>query len=229
MKETKAVIIVAGGKGERMKADMPKQFLSLGGLPVLMRTMNVFFRYDEKMQFILVLPGKQIVFWKDLCEQYQFSIPHTIVGGGETRFHSVLNGLNTIEHAELIAVHDGVRPLVSLHTIAACFETAKKLATAVPVISPTESLREIKNDDSLAVNRANFRLVQTPQIFEADILKRAYKQPYIESFTDDASVVESTGIKINLVEGNRENIKITNPVDLKIAELLLFNKEENLQ
>ena len=218
---TSFVIIVAGGKGLRMGADLPKQFLTIGGRPVLMHTLEAFERAIPGIRIILVLPVDHQPFWRDLCCQHSFTLPHTIATGGPTRFHSVLNGLKTIDPDEclLVAVHDGVRPFVSEDVIRRTFEAARDQGAAVPVIPVVETLRQLS--PSRTVDRSLFRLVQTPQTFQLPLLLKAYDQPYRDTFTDDASVVEALGHPITLVEGNRENIKITTPFDLTIAEALL--------
>ena len=214
------VIIVAGGKGLRMGGDVPKQFLLLGNQPVLMHTLQRFADDCKDLQIILVLPQEQIEYWSDLGEKYHFGVEHWIVAGGETRFHSVQNGLAQIpDDAEgVVAVHDGVRPLVSREVIEKCFEEARRKKAVVPVVPVVESLRHVSDG---AVPRADYRLVQTPQTFDIQLLKQAYRQPFSKDFTDDASVVEAFGHPITMVEGNRENIKLTTPFDLKIAETLL--------
>lgn len=217
----KTLIVVAGGKGERMQSKLPKQFIELMGKPILMHTLEVFYGYDSEMQIVLVLPESQFDYWNELCEKHAFAVPHRIAAGGSTRFQSVCNGLSLAPDEGLIAVHDGVRPLVATSTIHACLAEAATSHAAIPVTEVVESLREIKDSSSIAVNRANYKLVQTPQVFDAQLLKQAYLQPYKEGFTDDASVVEAFGAKVSLVPGNRENIKITNPNDLKIASTLL--------
>jgi len=217
----KAIVIVAGGKGLRMGGDIPKQFLPVKGLPVLMRTLNRFYEYDEDMQIVLVLPEAQQDYWHSLCEEYDFSVPYTLANGGETRFHSVSNGIAKVQDdVELIGVHDGVRPFVSVETITACYEEAAKTEAVVPVIDVVETVRHIENETSVTVPRSEYRLVQTPQVFDAQLLRKAYNQPYTDFFTDDASVVERFGHAVSLVPGNRENIKITTPYDMKIAEVL---------
>jgi 2-C-methyl-D-erythritol 4-phosphate cytidylyltransferase len=215
------VIIVAGGQGIRMGGEIPKQFLPLKGLPVLMHTINQFVKYSRKISVILVLPSLQIDYWMELCNQYNFGVPHTVIAGGDTRFHSVLNGLTTIHDVGYTAVHDGVRPFVSVKTIADCFEMARKQEAAIPVVEPVESLRRMDGDDSYACLRDQFRLVQTPQVFQTKLLKAAYEQPWQPAFTDDAAVVEAAGHKITLVPGNRENIKITSPFDMVVGEAWL--------
>ncbi len=219
----KFVIIVAGGKGLRMGGDIPKQFLPIKGKPILMRTMERFYEYDVNIHIVLVLPESQVEYWLNLCQQYKFTLSYQLVHGGETRYHSVLNGLSSIQVEEaLVAVHDGVRPFVSLATIASTFAEAEKFGVAVPVIDCVDSVREIVNTDgdSQAKERAKLRLVQTPQTFKLSLLKKAYSLPYTTSFTDDASVVEAYGVKVVLTDGNRENIKITTSFDLKVAEIL---------
>lgn len=217
------VIIVAGGQGLRMGGEIPKQFLPLKGLPVLMHTINQFVKYNSQISVILVLPDLQKNYWAGLCKQYNFTAPHHLVVGGETRFHSVLNGLMAINNNGLTAVHDGVRPFVSVKTIADCFKMAEKYGAAIPVIEPVESLRRLTGDNNTACLRAEYRLVQTPQIFNTELLKKSYNQSWNSTFTDDASVVEAAGHKISLVLGNRENIKITSPFDMVVGEVFLNN------
>lgn len=217
-----AVIIVAGGKGLRMGGDIPKQFLPIGGKPILMRTIERFLMYDKGMQVVLVLPESQQDYWQSLCEKYRFSQPYTLTNGGETRFHSVKNGLAKVfPNVTLIGVHDGVRPFVSLDTIRATYEEAARSEAVVPVIDVVETVRHIISEKkSETVSRSDYKLVQTPQVFSATLLYQAYAQPYTEFFTDDASVVERFGHPVTLVTGNRENIKITTPFDMTIAESL---------
>lgn len=218
----KAVVIVAGGKGLRMGGDIPKQFLPVGGKPVLMRTIERFLEYDETMQVVLVLPRDHQEYWHKLTGQYHFTKPYTLADGGETRFHSVKNGLEKVAaSALLIGVHDGVRPFVSVETISACFCEAEKSGAVVPVTEVVETVRQLVGQQgSKTVSRSEYRLVQTPQVFDARLLRNAYSQPYTDFFTDDASVVETFGHEVTLVAGNRENIKITTPFDLVIAEAL---------
>ncbi|MFW5822211.1 MAG: 2-C-methyl-D-erythritol 4-phosphate cytidylyltransferase [Tangfeifania sp.] len=213
----KLALIVAGGSGSRMKGELPKQFLELNGKPVLIRTFEAFLKYDRNIQFVLVLPEVQLINWKKLCVKYDFNLKHSLVPGGETRFHSVKNGLSEINENGIVFIHDGVRPLVSVQTIENCYKTANEKGNALPVVSPSESVRELINGGSRAVDRSRFFLVQTPQTFNISVIKKAYEQDYLEKFTDDASVLENTGQQINLVAGNRENIKITYPEDLLIA------------
>ena len=236
------VIIVAGGKGLRMGSDIPKQFLPIGGKPVLMRTLERFREYSSTLQIVLVLPKAQQDYWKQLCKEYDFQVEYLMADGGETRFHSVQHGLALIpdDTEGVVGVHDGVRPFPSIEVIRNCYETARTAKAVIPVIPVVETVRKITQKDraphsdlqvgepsllcnsaSVTVPRGEYRLVQTPQCFDIQLLKAANRQSYNEGFTDDASVVESFGHAITLVEGNRENIKITTPFDLKIAESLV--------
>jgi 2-C-methyl-D-erythritol 4-phosphate cytidylyltransferase len=224
----KQAIIVAGGKGVRMGSEVPKQFLLLAGRPVLMYTLEAFYRYDKYMQLILALPVSQQDYWLELCKNYGFSLPHKVVSGGETRFHSVKNGLVLVDDTALVAVHDGVRPFVAQDVIARSFEAAEKAGAAIPVTDVAETIREIDGTNSHTVERGNYKLVQTPQVFNAKLLKSAYSKPYEPFFSDDASVVESLGVVIQLIEGNRENIKITTPFDLQIGECILMHETEKI-
>ena len=219
------ILIVAGGRGTRMGGPQPKQFLELAGRPVLMHTLEAFDRWDASARLIVVLPEDQIDTWKRLCEAHVFGRIHRVVAGGETRFHSVRNGLGAVASDGLIAVHDGVRPLVAPSVIAACFAAAADGGAAVPVVPVVESVREVDADGgSRPVDRARLRVVQTPQVFRADVLRAAYCLPYDPRFTDDASVVEASGVAVRLVPGNRENIKLTTPMDLLLAEQLMRQK-----
>lgn len=201
-----------------MGTDIPKQFLPIGGIPVLMRTLECF----KACKLILVLPHDQQEYWRQLCHEYSFTLPHEVVDGGETRFHSVKNGLQAVCGDGLVAVHDGVRPFVDYRVMERCFEEARRSGAAVPVVPVVETLRHIAADgSSVTVPRGEYRLVQTPQTFTTDVLRRAYSQPYCDAFTDDASVVEAMGHGVALVEGNRENIKLTTPSDLLFAQSLL--------
>ena len=217
----KFALIVAGGLGHRFKGNIPKQFMLLNNLPILMHTLNTFIKFDNEINIILVLPKDQTIRWNELCKKYEFKIKHKVVIGGKTRFESVKCGLKEIKTKGLVAIHDGVRPLVSNDTINNCFKTAKTLGNAIPVIKSVDSIREIGFTECFPLKRENLRLVQTPQVFTIDSLKKAYKQKYTSSFTDDASVIESMGEKINMVEGNKENIKITTKTDLIIAQALI--------
>lgn len=216
-------IIVAGGKGTRMGASIPKQFLPVNGLPVLMQTIKRFKECGDGLEIIIVLPKEQHEYWYDLCKKHRFTSTYTVAEGGETRFHSVKNGLAMIpDDAEgIVGVHDGVRPFPSVEVIRNCYETARTAKAVVPVIPVVETLIHIDGQgNSETVPRDSYRLVQTPQAFDIQLLKRAYKQPYQDSFTDDASVVDSIGQEITLIDGNRENIKITTPFDLRMARIL---------
>lgn len=217
----KYVIIVAGGKGLRMGSDLPKQFLPLGGKPVLMHTLEVFRRYDAALHIILVLPREQQDFWKQLCAEHDFRIEHQVADGGETRFHSVKNGLALVQTAGLVGVHDGVRPFVSVEVIRRCYELAERQRAVIPVIDVVETVRHLTDAGSETVSRDDYKLVQTPQVFDVQLLKQAYAQEFTPFFTDDASVVEALGVAVYLAAGNRENIKITTPFDLKVGSVLL--------
>lgn len=216
----KHVIIVAGGKGLRMGGDIPKQFLPIAGKPVLMRTLEAFHAYDASIHMILVLPVSQQAYWKELCQEYHFELPYDLANGGETRFHSVKNGLALVEGEGLVGVHDGVRPFVSREVIARCYDEALIKKAVIPVIGVVETVRHLIGEESETVPRDQYKLVQTPQVFDASLLCQAYEQEFTELFTDDASVVEALGEKVYLVEGNRENVKLTTPFDLKLAEML---------
>ncbi|MBQ6064885.1 MAG: 2-C-methyl-D-erythritol 4-phosphate cytidylyltransferase [Prevotella sp.] len=218
------IIIVAGGKGLRMGGDIPKQFMNIGGEPVLMHTIRRFREYSETLQIIVVLPHDQQAYWHRLCQEHRFDVPHHVVDGGETRFHSSKNGINAIpDDAEgVVGIHDGVRPFVSVEVIDRCFETARDEYACIPVLPVTDTLRYIdQHGGGKNVLRSDYRIVQTPQTFDIALLKQAFNRPYQESFTDDASVVEALGCQVQMVEGNRENIKITTPFDLVVAEALM--------
>jgi len=217
----KAVIIVAGGSGKRMGGNIPKQFVEICGKPVLMHTMFRFFSFDPEIFIVLVLPFGHIDTWNQLCSKYRFIIPHQIVAGGTERYDSVKNGLKKIDDNRLVAIHDGVRPLVSIETIGKSFELAAEFGSAIPVVPLKESIREIGADISKPVDRTKFRLVQTPQTFKSSLIKQAYQKPLDPAFTDDASVFEAAGNAVHLFEGNTENIKITTSLDLQLAAALL--------
>ena len=215
------VLIVAGGKGLRMGSELPKQFLPIGGKPVLMRTIEAFYACNPEIRIILVLPCSQQAYWDGLCREHHFSIPHQVADGGETRFHSVKNGLELVTTPGLVGVHDGVRPFVAREVRARCYALAAEKRAVVPVTDVVETVRHLTGTGSETVARDEYKLVQTPQVFDAELLKQAYRQPYTPHFTDDASVVEALGVPVCLTAGNRENIKITTPFDLKIAAALL--------
>lgn len=218
-------LIVAGGSGSRMKTDIPKQFLYLKEKPVLMHTLEKFYRYSNSITLILVLPEQQITYWEGLCKKHSFNIPHQIVYGGDTRFQSVKNGLAVIDEANsLVAIHDGVRPLISLEIIAQSFKVAQDMGTGIASVPLKDSIRLIEKDQNKAMNRANFRIVQTPQTFRTELIKKAFEAKEQTFFTDDASVAEFSGFKIVLIDGNYENIKITTPEDLLVAEALMNSR-----
>lgn len=229
------VLIVAGGKGLRMGGDLPKQFIPMRGKPVLMRTLEAFHRWDASARLVLVLPKDHQPYWEMLCKEIGCKVPHGIAEGGETRFHSVRNGLDFLSEEIRISsvgggkawvgIHDGVRPFVSASMIEACFAEAGREGAAIPVVPLVDSLREVDGDNSFPVDRSRYVAVQTPQVFEWGLLASAYERSYDPLFTDDASVVEAYGHPVRLVPGNKENIKITTPFDLLIAEALLEGKE----
>lgn len=230
----KYVLIVAGGRGLRMGGDLPKQFIPIEGKPVLMHTLETFHRWDTSAGLVLVLPEDHQPYWKMLCKELGCKVPHLIATGGETRFHSVRNGLqflsveikNTLVEDEevLVAVHDGVRPFVTPEVIEACFNEACRNETAIPVVPLIDSLRKTDEKGSHPVDRSLYMAVQTPQVFAYNLLKQAYEQPYTPQFTDDASVAEAAGHLITTVPGNPENIKITTPFDLLVAKAMFAPK-----
>ncbi|MGN8071898.1 2-C-methyl-D-erythritol 4-phosphate cytidylyltransferase [Mucilaginibacter sp. 22184] len=221
-------IIVAGGTGTRMQSAVPKQFLLLNGLPVLMHTILAFMQSAIKPDIILVLPAAYHNYWRELCHTHQFDTPHQLVTGGEARFHSVKNGLDLIaaDDDTLVAIHDAVRPLTSGYIIEKSYQQAREHGSAVVAVKSRDSVRQLINNRSVSLLRDQIYLIQTPQTFKAGLLKKAYEQPYSENFTDDASVVEQYGAEIHLTEGSHQNIKITFPEDVAIAELLLNKKPQ---
>lgn len=219
-------IIVAGGSGNRMQSSVPKQFLLLKGKPVLMHTITAFSESEFNPQILLVLNIDQHKYWEELCLTHNFNIPHLVIKGGTQRFHSVKNGLKAIKGKGIVAVHDAVRPLVSAKLITRSYQVAQETGNCIIGIAPTDSVRSVLDDGkSEALSRDKLALIQTPQTFEVNLLKKAYQAPYQNEFTDDASVVEYAGYTINLIAGERENIKITYPEDLEIALVLMKNKE----
>ena len=218
-------IIVAGGKGLRMGGDVPKQFQLVGGRPVLMHTLQQFRNAIADLQIILVLPREQQDYWCELCRQYEFGVEHRVADGGQTRFHSVKNGLALIPDGEegIVGVHDGVRPFASADLIRRCYAAAVEAEAVVPAVPVVESLR---HEERGAIDRKGYRLVQTPQTFSIPLLKAAYRQAYLETFTDDASVVEAYGHRVAMIDGIRENIKLTTPFDMVVAEALLAESEK---
>ena len=203
-----------------MNSVIPKQFLLLGGKPVLMHTINAFQQFNSGIEIILVLPQTEIGAWRDLCNLYRFSAKHTIGEGGDKRFFSVKNAIPFITEKSVVAIHDGVRPFLNSKIIYHGYETAERLGNAIPSIVVDSSIRVIEDGSSKAVDRNLYRIIQTPQFFDSEILKRCYEQEYSENFTDDASVIETFGEKINLIDGDPKNIKITTQQDLLIAEVL---------
>jgi 2-C-methyl-D-erythritol 4-phosphate cytidylyltransferase len=218
-------IIVAGGSGTRFGAQVPKQFLELGGKPILMRTIEAFGgKRDGSFDVIVTLPADQFSQWNELCDRCSLNVPHRVVAGGETRWHSVKNALDSIGDpgdVDVIAVHDGVRPLATAELINRTIATARQYGSAIPVVMLNDSVRQLEGETSRALDRSSLRAVQTPQAFEARLLLEAYRQPFDKTFTDDASVVERLGHSITLVEGDPQNLKITRPMDLALAEYLL--------
>ena len=212
---------MAGGKGLRMNSPMPKQFLKLDGKPILLHSINKFFDTDPNIDIILVLPQDYLKFWDALCAEYMFHKPIRIAHSGESRFHSVKNGLELVTETGIVAIHDAVRPLVSGKTILAAYKAAEMYGNAIPAIPINDSIRQIESTRTIAVDRSRYCATQTPQCFRSDIIKKAYEQEYRYTFTDDAMVVEAMGEHIHLVDGNPENIKITSPKDLAVAEVLL--------
>lgn len=217
------LIVVAGGKGLRMGGEVPKQFQTLGGYPILMHTLNRLHEAAPEAQLILVLPAAQQEYWNELCRVHHFDLNYQLADGGETRFDSVSHGLALVpdDAQGVVGVHDGVRPFVSVEVVQRCMAQAYRDGAVIPVIPVVETVRQLVGDTSRTVNRDAYRLVQTPQTFRVDVLKKAYAQPYTPAFTDDASVVEALGLPVTLVEGNRENIKITTPYDKAVGELLV--------
>lgn len=214
-------LIVAGGKGTRINSKLPKQFIGLNGKPILLHTLEAFFEYSRDITVVLVLPENEFGIWESICQQYNVRYPLVLQKGGETRFQSVKNGLDKMEGDGLVAIHDGVRPLVSADLIGASFRLAAVHGSAVAAVRLKESIRETDQDTTKAVDRSRYRLIQTPQTFHLSLIKKAYQQKEDPSLTDDASVAERAGHKISLFEGSYENIKVTTPEDLVIAEALL--------
>ena len=212
----KYAIIVAGGSGSRMKRDIPKQFIKVGGLPILMHTLKRFKEADSEIELILVLPESQFEFWNELCSIYP-TVPHQLIKGGKTRFQSGLNGLQVIDNEGLVAIHDGVRPFVSVEIINESFKVAAEKGTAVVSVPSKDSVRV----NGKSIDRSTVRIIQTPQTFQISLIKKAFETQELSIFTDDASVAEHAGFKIYLIDGNYENIKITTPEDLLWAEVIL--------
>lgn len=217
-------IIVAGGSGSRMKSDIPKQFLLLQGRPVLMHTIEAFYYSDLKPEIILVLNLEYLKLWSELITKFNFDIPVIVVNNGEQRFHSVKNALSIVQEDSIVAVHDAVRPIVSNELITRSFRLAAESKAVIPAVTSKDSVRKKEGDHTKALNREEILLVQTPQVFQSNLLQHAYLQDYSPEFTDDASVVEKTGIKIVVTEGDYKNIKITYAEDLQLAEVYLQNR-----
>jgi 2-C-methyl-D-erythritol 4-phosphate cytidylyltransferase len=219
--EQKYVLITAAGAGVRMNSPLPKQFMELQGKPVLFHTISRFIQYSLGIKIILVLPQQQIAYWDELCDTHRFRVPMSVVAGGPTRFHSVKNGLAKVPNEALVAIHDGVRPLVSMETIKQAFHYAALFGNAIPAIGVSESVRVMERSMSKTIDRNSLRIIQTPQCFKASLIKKAYGVNFMETFTDDASVLEFSGERIFIVDGNRENIKITSQEDFIIANALM--------
>ncbi len=212
----KVALIVAGGKGMRMNVELPKQFLLLNNLPILIHTLKQFSHFEE---IVLVLPKLQFEYWNNLCSTYNFKQKHTLVAGGETRFHSVKNGLSEIDDNSIVAIHDGVRPLISTSLIDSLVAETKNGVGVIPIVPLKDSIRKVEGKNSVHVDRSNLYKVQTPQCFLSADIKQAYKQEFTDDFTDDASVFEANGGGINTLLGEEKNLKITTQEDLKIANL----------
>ncbi|MCR9171414.1 MAG: 2-C-methyl-D-erythritol 4-phosphate cytidylyltransferase [bacterium] len=215
-----SVIITAGGTGKRMRGDIPKQFMEVAGKPILFHTIALFHSFNNSAQIIVTLPESWLSYWEELINTYQFDVPHEVIAGGQERFHSIKNALQSCNEP-IVMVHDGVRPLVSSETLQRCVDALENYNAVIPVVPVKESLRKVFGKKSEALIRSEYRIVQTPQCFEKSVLEQAYAQDYHDGITDDASLVEQNGEYIHLVEGNDENIKITTPMDLLLAESLL--------
>ena len=228
-KNNRYAVILAAGEGRRMHSSLPKQFMELEGKPVLRYTLERFLEFDPHIRLIVVLPADRMEYWREYCHHTGFRPAMRLVTGGLTRFHSVQNALEYVPEDALVAVHDGVRPLLAADFLKELFDKAVRSRAVIPVLPLVESVRELQGAGlSRAVDRSRFVSVQTPQVFHADLLKRAYAQPYSPAFTDDATVVESLGIKISLCDGRRENLKITTPEDLVLVRSFISLPQENL-
>jgi len=217
----KYVLIIAGGLGKRMNMDIPKQFIPVAGKPVLMHTIAKFKNFDPKMHIIVIIPREHISLWKDLCVEFSFKIEHQIVSGGKERFYSVRNGLKHVPDDALVLIHDGVRPLVSNETIERVIRSSSEKGNAIPYMDLYQSVRKVSQSKNRAVNRNQFKVIQTPQGFYSNYIKEAYSKRYRKSFTDDASVLEALGYEINLVKGNNKNMKITSSTDIHLVDCLM--------
>ncbi|MBN2616092.1 MAG: 2-C-methyl-D-erythritol 4-phosphate cytidylyltransferase [Bacteroidales bacterium] len=220
------IVIVADSQGLRKENEEPKSFHLIDRKPVVMHTFDAFSMFYGKAKFLLVLPELEIGRWKHLCFEFDFNVPHELVEGGPTRFHSVKNALARVPEKTMVLIHDAVRPLVDEHTIMNCFRTAKIHGNAIPVIPLKDPIRKVEKALSLPVDRTQYRVVQTPQVFQSQLIKKAYMQIYREQFTDDASVLESTGTQMRIVEGNEDNIKITRAGDLGYAQIVLQSRNK---
>jgi 2-C-methyl-D-erythritol 4-phosphate cytidylyltransferase len=222
------VLIAAGGSGVRMASEVPKQFLLLQGFPILMHTIKVFYSIKTTSSIVVVLPSHEIPHWELLCKEYNFTIPHAVVAGGNTRFDSVKKGINAFgNEVGLIAIHDGVRPLIQTKLIEECYNFAYEFGNAIPAVRATESIRLGTNSNNTKVDRKSVWQIQTPQVFYLERIRDHYKPQWQEDFNDDASVAEACGEKINLIEGDIENIKITTPMDLVLANCILKSRNES--
>jgi 2-C-methyl-D-erythritol 4-phosphate cytidylyltransferase len=221
----KYILIMAGGEGTRFDAESPKQFALLIKRPVIMQTFDAFNQVEDA-EFILVLHERWHEQWKSLCKEHSFKTPHKLVTGGETRFHSVVAGLQSVTNPSIVAIHDAARPLVTPNLIETCFKVAETKSCAIPVVAIDDSIRYVSGPHNKAVDRDQYKAVQTPQVFKSNLILQAYRQSYDEKFTDDASVLGSIGYPVILVAGEAENIKITHPVDLQVAELFLKNRKK---
>lgn len=217
----RSTIIVAGGSGTRLGGPVPKQFQTVQGKPLLMWTIEAFHRFDPEMPLIVVLPKEHFDIWKALCMGHRFFVKHEVVAGGEQRWHSVKAGLAHVQGDGLVAVHDGVRPLVSVDLIARCFTAADRHAAAIPVVPVVPSIRETTADGSRALDRSRLLAVQTPQCFHTGLLRKAFELPYDPTFTDEATLVERLGMQLALVEGEENNLKVTTAMDMRLVELAL--------
>lgn len=220
----KYAIIVAGGTGQRMGENLPKQFLALSGKPILLHTLEAFYLYDNSIQIIVTLPAHEIQFWDELCIWNDVYTPHKVVAGGETRFHSVKNGLEHVEANSLVAIHDGVRPFVSREIIDNAYQTAAEKGSAIAAVEVKDSIRRVCDEKNENIDRSTLRAIQTPQTFQSSLIKKAFDIPYTKDITDDASVMEKAGHDVTLIAGSYKNIKITTPEDLLIAEAFLKGK-----
>jgi 2-C-methyl-D-erythritol 4-phosphate cytidylyltransferase len=222
----RGVIIVAGGSGRRMGASLPKQFMMLGNEPILVRSINSIHEALPAAEIVVVLPTEHVELWKNLSARFIVA-PHKIAHGGQERFHSVRNGLQAMsQEVEYIGVHDAVRPMVSKKLIIRLMLEAEEHPAVIPTIAPPDSYRIVQGEESHIIDRSTLRIVQTPQVFQAKTLRKAYEQEFTPLFTDDASVVEATGTEITLIEGERENIKITTPADMIFAQAIISTQDE---